>query len=61
MNIRIGVTGIVGIVFIVLKLTGVIGWSWWWVTSPLWVGFALSVISIVLAFLFAVTSKLIEK
>jgi phosphoglycerol transferase MdoB-like AlkP superfamily enzyme len=24
------------IVFLVLKLTGVIDWSWWWVTSPLW-------------------------
>lgn len=24
------------IVFLVLKLTNVINWSWWWVTSPLW-------------------------
>lgn len=24
------------LVFLVLKLTGVIGWSWWWVTAPLW-------------------------
>lgn len=24
------------VTFIVLKLTGVIGWSWWWVLSPLW-------------------------
>lgn len=24
------------IVFLVLKLTDVLGWSWWWVTSPLW-------------------------
>ncbi len=23
--------------FIVLKLTGVITWSWWWVLSPLWI------------------------
>lgn len=22
-------------VFLVLKLTGVISWSWWWVASPL--------------------------
>jgi len=28
------------IVFLVLKLTGNIDWSWWWVTSPLWIGFA---------------------
>jgi len=25
------------LVFLVLKLTGVIAWSWWWVTAPLWV------------------------
>ena len=24
--------------FLVLKLTGVITWSWWWVTAPLWGG-----------------------
>jgi hypothetical protein len=24
------------VVFLVLKLTGEINWSWWWVTSPLW-------------------------
>lgn len=33
--------GLVFIVFLVLKLCGVIGWSWWWVTSPLWIPFAL--------------------
>ena len=25
------------IVFLILKLTNVITWSWWWVTSPLWI------------------------
>lgn len=25
------------IVFLILKLCGVIDWSWWWVTAPLWV------------------------
>ena len=33
----IGLTGILFIVFLVLKLTGNISWSWWWVTSPLWI------------------------
>lgn len=23
--------------FLVLKLTKVIDWSWWWVTAPLWI------------------------
>ena len=25
------------VAFIVLKLAGVIDWSWWWVLSPLWI------------------------
>ncbi len=29
--------GIALITFIVLKLTGVVGWSWWWVLSPIWI------------------------
>ncbi|OQA78275.1 MAG: hypothetical protein BWY31_04368 [Lentisphaerae bacterium ADurb.Bin242] len=32
------------IVFVVLKLTGVIAWSWWWVTSPLWIMFLVIII-----------------
>lgn len=34
--------GLLGIVFIVLKLCNVITWSWWWVTVPLWGGLALA-------------------
>ena len=32
-----GIPTILFIVFLVLKLTGNIDWSWWWVTSPLWI------------------------
>ena len=32
----IGLPGLVFLVFLVLKLTNVIDWSWWWVTAPLW-------------------------
>jgi hypothetical protein len=32
--------------FIVLKLAGVITWSWWWVLSPLWGGLVLNVLAI---------------
>lgn len=37
----IGFTGLLTIVFIVLKLTDVIDWSWWWVLSPIWISAAL--------------------
>ena len=32
----IGFTGLLTIVFIVLKLLNIINWSWWWVLAPLW-------------------------
>ena len=32
------------VAFIVLKLTGVITWSWWWVLSPLWIPLAIALI-----------------
>lgn len=33
----IGFCGLLAIAFIVLKLIGVIKWSWWWVLSPIWI------------------------
>jgi hypothetical protein len=32
----LGVLGLLGVAFVVLKLCGVIDWSWWWVTAPFW-------------------------
>ena len=35
------------LIFLVLELTGktvVASWSWWWVTAPLWGGFAIGVV-----------------
>lgn len=26
------------VLFVGLKLTGHIAWSWWWVVSPMWIG-----------------------
>ena len=34
---KIGFPGALFIVFLILKLTGVIAWSWWWVTCPMWI------------------------
>ena len=45
----IGFCGLLTIVFIVLKLIGVIGWSWLWVLSPLWIPIAFSVLFIGIA------------
>ena len=37
----IGAMGLLGVAFVVLKLCGVINWSWWLVTLPFWGGLAL--------------------
>lgn len=44
----IGFCGLLGIAFIVLKLVGVISWSWVWVLAPLWVPFVLATILVIL-------------
>lgn len=44
----IGVAGLLGVAFVVLKLMGYIYWSWWLVTLPFWVGFALELIGLVI-------------
>lgn len=52
----IGFCGLLTIVFITLKLVGVIKWSWLWVLAPLWMPWMPSVITIVIF----VLSALIE-
>lgn len=36
-----GFLGLLTLLFIGLKLTGHIAWSWWWVLGPLWIPFAI--------------------
>ena len=42
----IGFIRLLSIVFITLKLTNFIDWSWWWVLSPIWIVFVLIIIVI---------------
>jgi len=49
-NGGIGVVGLLGVVFVTLKLLGIIDWSWWLVTLPFWGGFVLVVTIIVIGF-----------
>ena len=36
-TVGVGICDVLAIVFVVLKLVGVISWSWWWVLSPIWI------------------------
>lgn len=33
---KMGICSVLGLIFVTLKLTGVIAWSWWWVLLPFW-------------------------
>lgn len=53
-NIRLGDSLCItlGLIFIVLKLLGVITWSWLWVLSPFWIPFVIGIILIILLIIF---------
>lgn len=44
----IGVIGLLGVAFVVLKLCHQIDWSWWWVLLPFWGGFVIIAIGLAL-------------
>jgi len=48
----IGFFGILTIVFIVLKLLGIITWSWLWVLAPTWIPIAIVLLIFIIVFIF---------
>lgn len=50
----IGLFTILFIVFLVLKLTSVINWSWWWITAPLWGPVVFIIFILILCFIFKI-------
>ncbi len=53
----IGFIGLLTVLFIGLKLTGFITWSWWWVLAPLWMAWALCIVFLAIVFLIALLRK----
>jgi hypothetical protein len=47
-----GLDVILTIVFLVLKLCGVITWSWWWVLSPIWISWGIAILVVALFAIF---------
>ena len=45
----LGFFGLLAILFIGLKLTGYIAWSWWWVLAPIWGPLVLAVLILIVA------------
>ncbi len=46
---QISVFGLLTVLFVGLKLTGFIAWSWLWVLAPLWISFAVIGVVMIIA------------
>lgn len=57
----IGILGLLGVAFVVLKLTGVIDWSWWWVTVPFWGMLAVALVAWAILVLIGGAIALLER
>jgi len=56
----LSLTMVLFIVFLILKLTNNIDWSWWWVTCPLWIGLAIVIAVLLIVGLITFISKLLN-
>jgi len=59
-NTGISLTMTLFIVFLILKLTNNIDWSWWWVTCPLWIGLTIVISVLLIIGLIKFISKLLN-
>ena len=53
----LGLAAVFAVVFIVLKLTGLIEWSWVWVLCPIWISVLLDAVIVLIAFIAAWISE----
>lgn len=57
----IGILGLLGVLFVGLKLGGIITWSWWYVTLPFWGGIALVLSILAVVFIGALIVAAVSK
>lgn len=57
----VGVVGLLGVAFVVLKLIGVIDWSWWLVTLPFWGGLALALVILITILVGWLLTRLVKR
>lgn len=58
---EISFTTLIFIVFLILKLTHVIDWSWWWITCPLWLPFLLAFIILFTLVFLVIIARILKK
>lgn len=52
-TVQFPILGLLGLIFITLKLTGYIAWSWLWVLSPFWIPLAIAAVIFLVVFIVA--------
>lgn len=52
----IGFVGMLTILFVGLKLTSFIDWSWWWVLSPVWIAASVALLILVCGFIWIIVA-----
>jgi len=57
----IGFVGLLTVLFIGLKLTDYIDWSWWWVLSPIWISAITWTIILIIIFIVLLIKEIIRK
>jgi hypothetical protein len=56
-SVNFPILGILGLIFITLKLTGYITWSWLWVLSPFWIPLGILILIAIIVFIIAMFSN----
>lgn len=49
------------VAFVVLKLVGVIDWSWWWVLSPIWIMLGIAELVFVVIYIYIAIKNIIKR
>ena len=61
MKFEIGFSWALTLIFIVLKLTNVIAWSWWWVLSPIWIPGGIGVAAVLIMLIWYAVVRLFDR
>ena len=56
-TVNFPIIGVLGLIFITLKLTGHIAWSWLWVLAPFWIPLAIALLIILGAVIYEIFRK----
>jgi hypothetical protein len=58
---KLNLFAVLGVIFVVLKLTGLIAWSWWWVLAPFVVNLATFLVVLMVLVIGSVAMTFAEK